>query len=556
MRGKLLTPILFGLLAEALTALAALANVSVKNGNFFIGYTDVVYPGGFEPKIERVYNSKSPFKGAFGWGWGSEYELYLDVMGDGSLLVHEYGGGAENLFSPTSPEPGELEAAVEAIISAATQARDLTSSEQTNRYRARLRNDAIFRSDEWTKYVKARRLTPRRIEVGARFTSNRFNYQYIVRTADGYQRYADNGRQERFDDQGRLVELTDQNANWVRFTYGANGRWSTLEDNFGRKLRFAWRADGLMESVTRDDGKRATYRYNAQGELIGSRDVDGNAYTFSYSPDGRHNLTRIGYADGTRMEISYHPIALQENVKSVRDRDGTLTEYDYQTPATDRLVVNVRTTANGAEISKSSYEYVTRLRSNGEEWTQRIVTVLDGERTETDYNECCGLPVRIVRGQDTTRFAYDPRGRVTYKESGAAVDSLEYDARIGKVASVVRIDKPGGSRAWSRFYYDDRGNLQRAENSDSLRVTLSYDANGRVSTLQTPESTISFQYDRNSKPVEIRDSKLGAIRVTYDRNGAIAKVDSDGGPDIALRIEAAFERLMDLVRPAGVTLTF
>ena len=77
-----------GVLATA----SAWANVSLKNGNFFIAYTDIFYPGGFEPKIERVYNSKTPFSGMFGAGWGNEYEVYLSVSADGSIVVHEYGG--------------------------------------------------------------------------------------------------------------------------------------------------------------------------------------------------------------------------------------------------------------------------------------------------------------------------------------------------------------------------------------------------------------------------------------------------------------------------------
>src|SRR5438270_13920159 len=89
-------------------AAPAMANVSIKNGNFFIGYTDIVYPGGFEPKVERVYNSKSPYRGIFGYGWGSEYEVRLSVMADGSVVVHEYGGGADNRFSPRSFNPKEL----------------------------------------------------------------------------------------------------------------------------------------------------------------------------------------------------------------------------------------------------------------------------------------------------------------------------------------------------------------------------------------------------------------------------------------------------------------
>src|SRR3989338_182321 len=98
------------------------ANVSLKNGNFFIGYKDVVYPGGFEPKIERIYNSKTPFNGIFGRGWGTEYEAYLSVSADGSVVVHEYGGGAENRFSPVAFRAAELDKAVEMIGSVAQKA--------------------------------------------------------------------------------------------------------------------------------------------------------------------------------------------------------------------------------------------------------------------------------------------------------------------------------------------------------------------------------------------------------------------------------------------------
>src|SRR5437588_807155 len=81
-------------------ALPAFSNVSIRNGNYFIGYTDIVYPGGFEPKVERVYNSKSAFRGMFGWGWGNEFEVKLSVSADGGVVVHEFGGGADNRFNP------------------------------------------------------------------------------------------------------------------------------------------------------------------------------------------------------------------------------------------------------------------------------------------------------------------------------------------------------------------------------------------------------------------------------------------------------------------------
>ena len=49
----------------------ALAGVNLKNGNFYISYTDIVVPGGGKKlEITRTYNSKSTEVGWFGFGWG------------------------------------------------------------------------------------------------------------------------------------------------------------------------------------------------------------------------------------------------------------------------------------------------------------------------------------------------------------------------------------------------------------------------------------------------------------------------------------------------------
>src|SRR5687767_10971936 len=77
---------------------SAPGHVSPMNANFYIGYTDIIYEGGFETKIERVYNSMSIFRGMYGAGWGTEIEAYIEIVGDGVAVLHEYGGGAENRF--------------------------------------------------------------------------------------------------------------------------------------------------------------------------------------------------------------------------------------------------------------------------------------------------------------------------------------------------------------------------------------------------------------------------------------------------------------------------
>jgi YD repeat-containing protein len=545
-----------GLLAPTI----ARANVSLRNGNFFIGYTDAVYSGGFELSVERVYNSKSPFKGLFGVGWGMEYEMYVQPTGDGSVIVHEYGGGAENLFVPAEPDAAMLAVVTQSIMRAALRARDIPASD-TLSFKKRLSSDAIFRNDEWTKYVKSGDVLPRRLPAGTQLRSDRFAKQILTRTATGYSRALENGRVELYDDAGHLVRISDSNNNSIDLAYDAAGHLSTIKDNAGHTLRFTQNARGLITSVRMDNGRTAAYRYNERDDLVWTRDVDGNVYTHTY--DARHNMTQIGYQDGTAMRITYHPLTLHENVKSVKDRDGTLTTYDYRTLRADPLILRITVSTfasaqgngSGAKVSESVYEYHMFANDEfGREAIEREIVTIDGDREETIRNRCCGLPILIVSGNDSTRFAYDNDGHVIYKESTSSIDSLAYSASIAKVTRVVHFDKESQSRSWTEFAYDSRGNLVSAHDSNDESVKLTYDSNGRIAKMEDKDGVISFVYNKDSKPIEIKHSTLGSIVVTYDSSGEVDKVDSPGGREVAVKVTQAFVRLQALIKPAGVTL--
>jgi hypothetical protein len=44
--------------------------------------------------------------------------------------------------------------------------------------------------------------------------------------------------------------------------------------------------------------------------------------------------------------------------------------------------------------------------------------------------------------------------------------------------------------------------------------------------------------------------------VTYGNSGEIKKVDSPAGRKIAMQVSSAFQNLLEIVRPAGVSLSF
>lgn len=539
----------------------AAANVNLKNGNFFIGYTDIVYPGGFEPKIERVYNAKTVFKGMFGHGWGNEYEVYLSVSADGSVVVHEYGGGAENRFNPAAFKEAELDKAVDDLVAVAQKAGTLGSQAQVADYKKRLKGDAQFRNDEWEKYRKQGKVQPRSIAPGTQLVSNQFTYQYITRTKEGYLRTFDSGKVERFDERGKLTRVQDRNGNFIDFSYGKDGKLAKIQDNFNRKMFFTFNNRGLVEKIQGENGKVATYTYNSLDELVATRDVDGHIYKYTYSNDRRHNMIAIEYQDKTKLQLEYYGRDLFENIKSRRDRDGTLTNYSYTYDKADRGHFTVKVEVKSKDnkpVSTSSYEYFVKFKPNGEEWTYKLVTNIDGDRTETVYNECCGLPLLIKRAGEETAFEYDSKGRVTKKTTPLEITKLEYHAKVGKVTRVERHAKAGKKEVfWSQFQYDDKGNLIFAKNSDGKGVKLVYDRNGRIqSMIDQAKRQIQFQYNENSKPVRITDPQLGSITVSYTNSGEIKKVESSAGRRIALQVTSAFQNLLDIIRPAGVSLSF
>lgn len=542
-----------------LTALGAQANVSLRNGNFFVGYTDVFYPGGFEPKIERVYNSKTPYKGIFGWGWGNEYEAFLKVAADGCVTVHEYGGGAENRFCPAAFNTAELDKAIDTLAGLAKTAGALASNDAVNAYKKKLKTDPSFRNEEWEKFRTAGKIKPRQLPEGVELVSNKFSFQKVKKVAGGYIRTFDNGKSEKYSDAGRLTRIQDKNGNFLDLAYDNQGRIQRLSDNFNRRMTFTFDTKGFVSSIEGENGKKAEYKYNGNGELVYSKDVDGNFYTYKYDTAGRHNMIEIGYSDKTTMAMSYYGRDKQENIKTVKDRDGTVTEYGYLNSSADNYAVTVAVKgADGKAISTSKYEYFLKHKADGEEYQYKLITTIDGDRTETTYNECCGLPLVIKHGSEETTFQYDDKGHVTKKVTPTEVTELAYDKNVGKVTQVRRYSKTDKkSIAWSQFQYDTKGNLVFARNSESKGVKLFYDTQGRIKMMvDQGQRQISFKYNENSKPIEISDPKLGTITVSYTNSGEIKKVESSAGRRIALQVTSAFQNLLDIIRPAGVTLSF
>ncbi len=540
----------------------ARAEVSLKNGNFFVGYTDVLFEGGIQPKIERVYNSKSPYHtGIFGWGWGTEYEVNLEQRPDGTVVVNEFGGGAENRFFPEDFDENASEEAVDLLIGAARLAGIIADDRNETHYRTLLGSDPSRAGNFYSKLVAKDLLPSLATPLGARLHSNRFGKQTLTRVRGGWRRAHADGRADDFDEDGRLIRIVDAHGNWMILTHDAAGRIRSIEDSLGRRMWFHVSDAGLVERIETHDGKIARYEYNHLRELTYSKDVAGNEYRYEYSSDRRHNLTRISYGDGTHRDVEYYGRDQKENVKLVRDRDESTTSYRYEKESTDNGYVLTRFLRSrlkgGREIDATRYVYEYRSDpTKGSTYLHREEVSSEWFHQETVYHPQFGLPLRRVEAGETTDFAYDDRGRIVSMTTAKERKTLAYHPSFDKVVRVEVTTEVGVN--WSEFEYDGRANLRVARNSDGAWVELEHDERGRVrrineKTDEAEAESITFTYDHRSRPVFI-ESKVGIIEVTWGRDGGTEGVRSTAGRDVSLAVYAAFARLQAIIRPAGVTL--
>jgi YD repeat-containing protein len=525
--------------------LLAFSGVNLKNGNFYISYTDIIVPGGgHDLEIVRTYNSKSTDRGWFGFGWGSDYETYLTVSADGSVVVHENGSGALTRFTPkTAVDP---KAAADKIVAAMRKKTSLSESVAKN-YLKKFVNDAELRQAYAKKFnVRAK------LATGTVLYSNTRGLQQVHKIGSGFKRVFNDGKVEFFSKEGKLVKMMDKNGYFVSLDY-KSGSLKSIKDSQAKQLFFDWYADGKIKNIWSAGDKKSFYKYQGNN-LVESKDVVGNVFKYDYDP--KHNMVAVGYSDGSKLKVNY--TKKTQFVKEIVGRNSDSTKYKYESnPKNPRFhywTLVTKKNSLGKEVT-NKYEYEIKTRPDGSQYTYRIATVINGLSTETVYSECCSLPLKISRGKHVTTFDYNDRGLLVKKSStkGDFVQ-LEYHKSFNKITKVTN------QKGTTAFEYDKKGNLKKAVSNKGKAVLLFYDHKGRITKMIDKDGdskkrrTLSFKYNSLGKPVEIAMDKVGKIHVAYDNYGEIKKVESKAGHKMALQVTQAFQSLLSIVKPAGVNL--
>lgn len=354
------------------------ADVSLANGNFYIGFTDILTSKDKNLFIERVYNSKSGFNGIFGIGWGTYYETHISVSASGELRLFQSGGGRLDRFrSIDRPEYYDSILVINRRETANFRfQRD--SAAKKNNYNQK-HKDSIIKSiilnyikyprsldDDWDDYVSKSK-TKLKIKTGEIFEENNYGEGTIIKTPQGYRRIVDKEKIEYYNDLGKLVQIEYTKNNKISFTYiyyNTNNLPESIVSSNGSSIYLFYNKYNKVERILSSDNEFAIYHYSTDKDfpcLIYSCDTGNNVYIFSY--DSRYNMTEIKYSDHTKLTIEY--AARYESVSKTVDRVNSVRTYDYKylDSIIDHVIITVSVYDSQAnKIRTNDYEYINGRR--------------------------------------------------------------------------------------------------------------------------------------------------------------------------------------------------
>ena len=355
----------------------------------------------------------------------------------------------------------------------------------------------------------------------------------IVRNGDGsYTVTFKDGRVHQFNASGKLVSLTDSNANQTVLNYGVNGRLSSVTDSFGRVLNVTTSNSGLVLSLGDSLGTIASYTYGGSNELLTVTYPDNSVYRFTYTgvPNGlalatvsdalgnaieQHDYDSQGRANTSQAEGGVERYTLDyvsPTETDVTDALGRVTKYFYHNVKGRKTVTGVEglCSCGGPQAQTWTYDDQMNVISHLNALGQAATYTYDA-----NGNELTGTGVL-----GSSSFTYNQFGEVlTATDALGGLTTNTYDA-AGNLLSVT--DALNNTTALT---YDTRGELLTMTNPLGKVTTLAYDTSGNISQTTDALSNVTrFAYDARGRVITVTDALNNITSYGYDLAGRLNKI--------------------------------
>jgi RHS repeat-associated protein len=354
------------------------------------------------------------------------------------------------------------------------------------------------------------------------------------------------GSISRYDSQGNLVSVQDNNGNQIALAYsGANLTSITHSD--GQQMTLAYNSYGCISSLSDSAGQTTRYYYDSTGEHLTSVVSPGNVTnTYDYVPvsgtSSDHALQTITFPDGTHQYFTYD--ALGRLSSSAKDNNAELLRYGYD--------------ALGNIFETNALNAVLILRCGERGQILQHVDALGNNLSLSYDNNFDAQQITQPAGQ-TTVLGYDAQARLNLARNALGQQvTLDY-------TNLSRLSAIHNQRGMTtQFGYDARGNLAQTIYPDQTSETATYDnigsatnylnrrgqaiqyirnSFGQITQKTLPDGrVITCQYDARGYATNISDSVQGVTTFGYDNRGYMTNTVSPDGRGFAFTYNEAGKR--------------
>jgi RHS repeat-associated protein len=341
----------------------------------------------------------------------------------------------------------------------------------------------------------------------------------------------------RYNDAGQIVAYTDCSDETTRYRYQSHLPQSPLAaitDALGHTTQYEHDRMGRLTRVQQPDGGQESFSYDTLGQLTGYTDALGATTTYSldfdglpsarinalghrleYRYDSARRLTELINEIGQTYRFDYDPL---DRLTRESDFDATRTHYRYaqpeatQAPSEKWEMGRSGDSAKGPDPSAPPTDRKAAART--------IATVDDpwgdasaGANAKPSDNATNAAHIR-------TRYLRDIQGRLLQKIVAGQITRLlptTVSADTLATQSQTHQTSQTSQTRSTRYGYDDAGRLTEAINDGGSRVTLAYDALGRL----TAETSL-----------DPRDGQPRVISHVYDALGNRTQTTLPGGETV------------------------
>lgn len=303
--------------------------------------------------------------------------------------------------------------------------------------------------------------------------------------------------------------LSGQDTNGNTLTVSSNG----ISHSLGVQIQFVRDGSGRITRIVDNQSGTINYAYDAIGNLVSVTDQAGELTTYEYDPVLKHHLVRVSDAEGVSTQAFQYDA--QGRLIGLTDALGESMATSYD-PGTLTFTATDRRGFQTTEIYDESGNLAR-------------IEYPDGSTRQFRYDDPNNpflVTAETNENGDTTEKLFTPAGdlrEVIYPDGTRA--TMTYDAN-GRVTSVT--DAGGNVRT---FQYDAKGNLLRFVNEVGEEVVSTYDGSGRLVSVTLFSGAVTrIEYPSGYPfPNRIINADGTSRDVAYDLAGRLTFLRDENG---------------------------